>query len=121
MNKENYYKYIDLLSFTNELNKDLYSQHVSNINFPVSLVRFYPPLKRNIDDLYNKKLWLSDPRLFNDPFDCKVAFNDEDFIRHTVIKCMLTDIKKKVISENISRRKIFHLYINLWILELLII
>src|SRR5574344_1399995 len=121
MNKENYYKYIDLLSFTNELNKDLYSQHVSNIYFPVSLVRFYPPLKRNIDDLYNKKLWLSDPRLFNDPFDCKVAFNDEDFIRHTVMKSMLTDIKKKVISENISRRKIFHLYINLWILELLII
>lgn len=33
MNKENYYKYIDLLSFTNELNKDLYSQHVSNIEF----------------------------------------------------------------------------------------
>ncbi|SDJ08080.1 DUF2971 domain-containing protein [Bacteroides ovatus] len=95
MNKENYYKYIDSLSFTNKLNKDLYSQHVSNINFPVSLVRFYPPLKRNIDDLYNKKLWLSDPRLFNDPFDCKVAFNDEDFIRHTVMKCMLTDIKKK--------------------------
>lgn len=85
MNKENYYKYIDSLSFTNKLNKDLYSQHVSNINFPVSLVRFYPPLKRNIDDLYNKKLWLSDPRLFNDPFDCKVAFNDEDFIRHTVM------------------------------------
>lgn len=29
MNKENYYKYIDLLSFTNELNKDLYSQHTA--------------------------------------------------------------------------------------------
>lgn len=103
MNKENYYKYIDLLSFTNELNKDLYSQHVSNINFPVSLVRFYPPLKRNIDDLYNKKLWLSDPRLFNDPFDCKVAFNDEDFIRHTVIKCILTDVKKGNIRKHFTK------------------
>lgn len=72
---------------------------------PESLFRFYPPTAQNIIDIQNKKLWLSSASDFNDPFDCLVGYNSDDYIKKVLIKYILNNKQHLVIDSNDSFTK----------------
>ena len=51
-------------------------------NLPSSFFKFYAPTIENVSDIQNKLLWLSPPSYFNDPFDCSIAYNIQDFRKY---------------------------------------
>lgn len=60
-----------------------------NEYMPKSLFRFYSPTSSNISDIQNRRIWLSHPKSFNDPFDCNIGYDSEKFEK----KCLLDYIK----------------------------
>jgi hypothetical protein len=61
-----------------------------NEYMPKSLFRFYSPTSANISDIQNRRIWLSHPNSFNDPFDCNIGYNSEKFEK----KCLIDFINK---------------------------
>lgn len=86
------YSYIDKL-VKKEVLDELLNFRMSKSVTPHSLLKFYAPEEYNFLDLENKKLWLSDPLTFNDPFDCKMAYNEDDYIKHIIVKYILDNLK----------------------------
>jgi len=66
---------------------------------PVYLFKYYSPTSDNILDIKNKKLWLSHPDSFNDPFDCKVGYDKENFEKVTLLD-FITKLGTKEESQN---------------------
>lgn len=63
---------------------------MSKLDFlPQKLFRFYSPTKENILDIRNRRIWLSSPTAFNDPFECSVGFNVDEYIKSFIIKFAL--------------------------------
>lgn len=46
------------------------------------LYKFYSPSPENIDDIRNKVLWLTNPKEFNDPFDCQIGYDSRNMRNH---------------------------------------
>ena len=66
----------------------------SKLDFlPQKLFRFYSPTKENILDIRNRRIWLSSPTAFNDPFECSVGFNVDEYIKSFIIKFALKEQK----------------------------
>jgi hypothetical protein len=57
-----------------------------NSYLPNSLFKFYTPSSENIIDVKKKRLWLSHPSIFNDPFDCHTGYDMTSFEKHTLLK-----------------------------------
>jgi len=55
-------------------------------NYPIKLCKFYSPTSDNILDIQKQRLWLSHPHSFNDPFDCHVGYDIEEFERRYLIQ-----------------------------------
>ena len=53
--------------------------NTKGVHLPTALYKFYAPTPQNIDDVKNKLLWLADPIKFNDPFDCKIGYDNEKY------------------------------------------
>lgn len=53
---------------------------------PKSLFRFYGPTPENIADIRTRKLWLSHPRAFNDPFDCQTGYDINGYEKHALLE-----------------------------------
>ncbi len=53
---------------------------------PKSLFKFYSPTSDNIIDIKKKRIQLSHPRTFNDPFDCQAGYDVEAYEKHTLLK-----------------------------------
>lgn len=53
---------------------------------PFCLYKFYAPTIENVSDVQKQLLWLASPETFNDPYDCKLTYNNEDFMRYYTIK-----------------------------------
>ncbi|TGA96108.1 DUF2971 domain-containing protein [Sporolactobacillus shoreae] len=53
---------------------------------PNTLFKFYRPTPENILDIENKRLWLSDPTNFNDPFDCKIGYDRLTYEKYNLLK-----------------------------------
>lgn len=53
---------------------------------PESLFRFYGPTPENIADIRSRKLWLSHPRAFNDPFDCQTGYDIYGYEKHALLE-----------------------------------
>lgn len=73
----------DLFS-SNKMNDNLYE--LKRKKLPMYLYKFYSPTIENISDVQNKLLWLASPETFNDPYDCKLFFNDSAFEQYYTIK-----------------------------------
>ncbi|WP_321515513.1 DUF2971 domain-containing protein [Marinifilum fragile] len=61
-----------------------------NEYMPKNLFRFYSPTSANISDIQNRRIWLSHPSSFNDPFDCNIGYDSEEFEK----KCLIDFINK---------------------------
>lgn len=53
---------------------------------PYSLHKFYAPTIENVSDVQNKLLWLASPDTFNDPYDCYLTFDSDEFKRYYAIR-----------------------------------
>lgn len=56
-----------------------------NKNLPDYLFKYYAPTSGNILDIKNKRLWLSHPKQFNDPFDCNIGYDKEKYEKQCLI------------------------------------
>lgn len=70
---------------------------------PNALVRFYNADSRNIEDVINKKLFLQDPKYFNDPFDCKIGYNKPIFLK----RFLLNEIKKEISKQDFLSHEVY--------------
>lgn len=57
-----------------------------NEYLPKYLFKYYPPTSENILDIKNQRLWLSHPKSFNDPFDCNIGYDEENYEKKCLIK-----------------------------------
>lgn len=53
---------------------------------PNSLYKFYTTTAENILDIKFKRLWLSHPSTFNDPYDCSIGYNEEEFEKKQILE-----------------------------------
>ncbi len=66
-------------------------QNINLINekneyLPKYLFKYYSPTSENILDIKNQRLWLSHPKSFNDPFDCNIGYDSENYEKNCLIK-----------------------------------
>jgi hypothetical protein len=85
--------------FTNKILSDLNILNSKDKYLPKGLFKFYSNTSENILDIKNKKLWLSHPSTFNDPFDCSIGYNVAEYQKKELINHIL---KNKLITENID-------------------
>ncbi len=57
-----------------------------NEYLPKYLFKYYSPTSENILDIKNQRLWLSHPNSFNDPFDCNIGYDQENYEKICLIK-----------------------------------
>lgn len=78
VDKKKYFSKIMLqnIRFINEKNEYL----------PKYLFKYYSPTSENILDIKNQRLWLSHPKSFNDPFDCNIGYDSENYEKNCLIK-----------------------------------
>ncbi|TYP93526.1 Protein of unknown function (DUF2971) [Fodinibius salinus] len=53
---------------------------------PDTLFKFYAPTSSNILDVRKRRLWLSHPNSFNDPFDSHVGVDYKNYEKHLLLK-----------------------------------
>jgi hypothetical protein len=53
---------------------------------PQYLFKYYSPTSQNILDIQNQKVWLSNPKSFNDPFDCNIGYDNEKFNKDMLLQ-----------------------------------
>ncbi|CAH0184875.1 DUF2971 domain-containing protein [Peribacillus simplex] len=51
-----------------------------HLHIPQKLYKYQSLSERNIDSLKNNKVWFSNPKNLNDPFDCSALYYDEEFL-----------------------------------------
>lgn len=61
-----------------------------NEYLPKYLFKYYSPTSENILDIKYQRLWLSHPKYFNDPFDCNIGYDIENYEKH----CLINFIKE---------------------------
>lgn len=67
---------------------DLCLLNSKNKHLPNSLFKFYTVTSENILDIKNKKLWLSHPSTFNDPYDCSVGYNEDEYEKKQLLEAI---------------------------------
>ncbi|MFZ7119520.1 MAG: hypothetical protein ACOWWH_01035 [Eubacteriaceae bacterium] len=77
----NVFDYSDktVISYINKALSNVQLLNFKSKYLPNSLFRFYSLTANNVMDIKNRKLWLSDPRFFNDPYDCNIGYNSVEF------------------------------------------
>jgi len=60
---------------------------------PSSLFKYYSPSAQNVQDILKQRIWLSHPKDFNDPFDCKIGYNEERLEKECLIKLLNSVLK----------------------------
>lgn len=66
-------------------NPELIKSEEKEGKLPQTLFKFYAPTSNNILDIRKKRLWLSHPKSFNDPFDCHVGADFENYEKHSLL------------------------------------
>jgi hypothetical protein len=81
--------------FKQKKNDDLFSDIIlsdmnllnsKNVHLPSSLYKFYTTTSENLMDIKNKRMWLSHPSTFNDPYDCTIGINEEEYEKRNVLE-----------------------------------
>ena len=65
-------------------NLDLVDQNLEI--FPKTFCKYFSPTSDNILDVQKQRLWLSHPNSFNDPFDCNIGFDTENYEKRRLLK-----------------------------------
>ena len=76
-------------SFTKVAFENLNLINEKNSVLPPYLFKYYSPTSENILDIQNQKLWLSNPKFFNDPFDCNIGYDNEKFNKNMLLQFIL--------------------------------
>ena len=79
---------------------------------PNILFKFYSPTDQNLLDIREKRIWLPSPTVFNDPFECSIGFNMDEYIKSVIIKFALREQKKKcpVATLTFTREDLYQIY-----------
>ena len=79
---------------------------------PNILFKFYSPTDQNLLDISEKRIWLPSPTAFNDPFECSIGFNMDEYIKSIIIKFALREQKKKcpVATLTFTREDLYQIY-----------
>ena len=72
--------------FSKIMLKDINLINKKNEYLPKYLFKYYSPTSENILDIKNQRLWLSHPKSFNDPFDCNIGYDSENYEKSCLIK-----------------------------------
>ncbi|MBN7818077.1 DUF2971 domain-containing protein [Algoriphagus pacificus] len=83
-----YYDSLDEIGIVETLGK---LHNYKEEHLPKSLFKFCSPSSFNLSNLYNSTIYLSDPKSFNDPFDCTLNSNYELFKETYVLKRLKED------------------------------
>lgn len=54
--------------------------------FPKTICKYYAPTSHNILDVQQQRVWLAHPSSFNDPFDCSLGCDIEEYEKKSLIK-----------------------------------
>lgn len=65
-------------------------------HMPLRLYKFYPFNENSLKCLENKSIYLNNPNNFNDPFDCYIQSNEQDFTK----RYFLENIREKKLVES---------------------
>jgi hypothetical protein len=83
---------------------------------PIYLYKFYSPTIENVSDVQNRLLWLASPESFNDPYDCKLSYDHDNFDLYKSTRSFngrdLFSSEEKKIFMSIAGRKIGMRYMN---------
>ena len=75
--------------FLESVKKKTALQDTKGEKLPSTLMKFYAPTIENIQDVKNKRIWMSSPDMFNDPFDCSIGYNQDEYKKYKLIKYIL--------------------------------
>ena len=76
-------------------NKDTFSKIVTKDTsfleqkeeyFPASFCKYYAPTSDNILDVQQQRIWLAHPSSFNDPFDCSIGCDVEEYEKRCLVR-----------------------------------
>ncbi|MCZ0871258.1 DUF2971 domain-containing protein [Peribacillus sp. AS_2] len=70
-----------------------------HFHIPQKLYKYQSLSERNIDSLKNNKVWFSNPKNLNDPFDCTALYYDEEVLLNQLTNKNVFSIKN---SKNIN-------------------
>ena len=56
------------------------------LHFPKSFCKYYAPTSNNIIDVQQQRVWMASPSSFNDPFDCSVGCDVEEYEKQCLLK-----------------------------------
>ena len=76
-NKEELYSQIILNNVLSLEEKEKY--------FRGKLCKYYLPTSDNIIDIQKRRLWLSHPSTFNDPFDCHTGYDNDEYGKQNLL------------------------------------
>jgi len=102
-------KYIKEVFESSNIKDNCYSKIILNntplVNkknnyMPDYLFKYYSPTSENILDVKARRLWLSDPKHFNDPFDCNIGYDKESYEKDCLIKFIEDNKNQQIDSEN---------------------
>ncbi|WP_026628152.1 DUF2971 domain-containing protein [Dysgonomonas capnocytophagoides] len=71
--------------FAKSIEKDTKIVNTKGKYLPETLLKFYSPTHENVQDVKNKCVWMSSPSSFNDPFDCSIGYNSDEYIKYLLI------------------------------------
>jgi hypothetical protein len=72
---------------------------------PKKVCKFYAPTSDNILDIQKQRIWLAHPNSFNDPFDCHVGYDIEEYEKQCLTKYLIKKLPTDFTSEEIDRIK----------------
>lgn len=87
-------------SFESDIKKNVHVVNTKNQYIPETLIKFYNPTFENLLDIKNKRLWMADPSSFNDPFDCNIGYNYDEFEKYTIIRYILNNGLKNEVADS---------------------
>ena len=83
-----------------------------NKYIPNSIFKFYSATPENLFDIRNRVLWMPSPQYFNDPFDCYLSLNTDEYEK----RYLLNVIKKQNLLDELNIENAFTLveFNKLW-------
>lgn len=87
-------------TFISNINKSTRVVNMKNQYIPETLIKFYNPTSENLLDIKNRRLWMADPSSFNDPFDCKIGYNYDEFEKYIIIQYILKNGFKEELADS---------------------
>jgi len=79
---------------------------------PKTLCKFYAPTSDNILDIQKQRIWLSHPSYFNDPFDCHVGYDIEEYEKQRFTKYIQQKMNHEFTSDEIERIKLSKTFVH---------